>query len=130
MKKRILKIKEIAETVSKSRAWRLLSSDNTILRAKSPIVDETNGYVYVPLPNANSQWTFESYEWTKKFIKEFKKHFNSSVASVYPDHSRLLEDSAIKYFREYAIEKGCDRLDKMSCPEHMIVIRCEFYDNR
>ena len=27
-------------------------------------------YVKVPLPNCNNEWTFESFEWAKKFINQ------------------------------------------------------------
>ena len=37
-----------------------------------------NGLVFVPLPNANTEWTFEAFDYVKKFCCQF---------DAYPDHT-------------------------------------------
>lgn len=37
--------------------------DNIIVEEKS----ENTGYIMIPLPNCNLQWTFAAYDWAKKY---------------------------------------------------------------
>jgi hypothetical protein len=57
-------------------------------------------YIKLPLPNANVEWTIETYEWMKKYVLAYPNDFPSDIRS-YPVHEPKNDNTNYLYIKVY-----------------------------
>ena len=77
------------------------------IEARSIRVEEINKgedtgdyYIKLPLPNANVEWTIETYEWMKKYVLTYPNDITSDIRS-YPVHEPKNDNTNYLYIKVY-----------------------------